>query len=338
MELILSTIAAGGLVGAANQYLCLLIVAVAARLNVITLSDQTAFISSFWFIGITAFLWLITLAPAYSSLLTPGIGNAVNTVSNFISGFLVPVSSAIISLAAIGVIVSLNPNLKQMLETFKVLTQAGNIGPTGYAIAAGGAVSATALTGMRALAKPAISASTGTAGTISAPVYATLENVASIVVMGIAYILAKIDPWLLVAIFAVTLALIVGMVIYALRQLRKLKMGIGRALYLAQINPRAGLAIVVECFVWGIGWMTWRQWGRGVLMLFFLSLWAIIFFIIQPMFVALFSFFPPVVPFVGVLSIVILLMAYFSIGLRSASRLMNHIQTCVENQAVVPGQ
>jgi hypothetical protein len=338
MELILSTISAGGLVGAANQYLCLLILAIAARFNVVSLSDQTAFISSYWFIGITAFLWLITLAPAYSSLLTPGIGNAINAISNFISGFLVPVSSAIVSLAAIGVIVSLTPHLKLMLESFKILTQAGNIGPTGYAIAAGGAVTATALTGMRALAKPAISASAGTVGTVSAPVYATLENVASVIVMGIAYVLAKVDPWLLVAIFVVIFLLIVGMVIYAIRQLRKLKLGIGKALYLAQVNPRAGLSIVVECFVWGIGWFAWQNWGRGVLMLFFLALWAVAFFIVQPMFVAMFSFFPPALPLIGFLSMVFLLLIYFGTGLRSASKLMDHIEKSIEVSSTVPNQ
>ncbi|MCE5207375.1 MAG: DUF4126 family protein [Chloroflexi bacterium] len=337
MELILSTISAGGLVGAANQYLCLLIVAIAARFNLITLSDQTAFLSSYWFIGITAFLWLITLAPAYSSLLSPGIGNAINTVSNLISGFLVPVSSAIISLAAIGVIVNLNPDMKLMLETFKILTQAGNFGPTGYVIAAGGAVSATALTGLRALAKPAISTSTGTAGTISAPVYATLENIFSIVLMGIAYILAKVNPWLLVAIFIITALFIVAMVVFAISQFRKLRTGIGKVLYLAQINPRAGLAIIVEFFVWGIGWMTWKQWGRGVLMLFFLALWGILFLIVQPMFVSIFAFLPPVVPAIGFISIVALIMIYFGIGLRSASRLMNYIENSMENKATTPG-
>ena len=326
MELILSTIAAGGLVGAANQYLCLLIVSLAARFHVITLSDPTAFLASNWFIGITAFLWLITLAPAYSSLLTPGISNAINAVSNFISGFLVPVTSAIISLAAIGVIVNLNPDLRLMLETFKVLNQSGDIGPTSYVIAAGGAVSATALTGLRALAKPAISASTGTSGTLSAPIYATLENVFSVVMMSLAYILARTDPWLLVAIFAITAALIIGMVVYAVAQVRRLKLGIGRVLNLAQSNPRAGLSVVVECFVWGIGWLTWQQWGRGVLMLFFLALWAVVFFIVQPMFVTLFAFFPILLPLVGFLSILVLLIVYLSIGLRSASRLMTFIE------------
>ncbi|MEM5776405.1 MAG: hypothetical protein AAGU05_15485, partial [Anaerolineaceae bacterium] len=180
--------------------------------------------------------------------------------------------------------------------------------------------------------KPAISASTGTSGSMSAPIYATLENVFSVVMMGMAYILAKTNPWLLVAIFFITAALIVGMVIYAVTQLRKLKVGIGKVLNLAQTNPRAGLAVAAECFVWGIGWLTWQQWGRGVLMLFFLALWAVIFFIAQPMFVALFAFFPPLLPLVGFLSIMVLLIVYFSIGLRSSARLMRFIEMQLTGQ------
>jgi hypothetical protein len=303
-----------------------LILALAAKFNVVTLSDQTAFVASWWFIGITAFFWLITLAPAYSSLFTPGIGNVINTISNAISGFLVPVSSAIISLAAIGVIVNLNPDLKLMLETFKVLNQAGQIGPTGFVIAAGGAVSATALTGLRALAKPAISATAGTSGTISAPIYATLENVSSVITMGIAYVLVKTDPWLLVATFVIIALLIVAMFVYAIHQLRKLSIGIGRVLNLAQSNPKAGLAIVAEFFVWGIGWMTWGKWGRGILMLFFLALWAVVFFIVQPMFVALFAFFPPIMPVIGVVSIIALLILYAGIGLSTSASLLTSIE------------
>ena len=326
MELILSTISAGGLVGAANQYACLLIVAIAARLNWITLSEQTGFISTWWFIGITSFLWMVTLAPAFTSLVSPGFGNAINSLSNFLSGFLVPVSSAIISLAAIGVIVNLNPDLFQILETFKIITQAGNIGPTGYVIAAGGAFSATALTGMRALAKPALSATTGTTGSLSAPIFATLENIASIAVMGIVYILARVNPWLLVAVFVITVFLIFWMVLYAFRQLHKLQKGVAKVLYLAQVEPRAGLSIVTEFFVWGTGWLAWKQWGRGAVMLFFIALWVVAFFIAQPVFVTLFAFFPPLIPFIGFITIVSLIIVYISIGLRSAIALMEFIE------------
>ena len=69
MELLLSAISTGGLVGAANQYLCLLLLAIAARLNIISISPQMSFVSNYWFIAAAAVFWIITIAPAYASLL-----------------------------------------------------------------------------------------------------------------------------------------------------------------------------------------------------------------------------------------------------------------------------
>jgi len=326
MELILSAISAGGLTGAANQYACLLIISIAARLNIITLSSQTAFFESYWFIGIVALFWVITLAPAYSTFLAPGVGNVINTISNFLSGFIVPLSSALLSLAAIGVIVSLNPQLDTILKTLKLVNNVGNFGPTGYFIATAGAVSATALTGVRALAKPVIAASTGTTGTISAPLYATLENLSSIIVMVLTYFLAKVNPWFIVTFFAIILLLAVLLLVYAINQLKRLRKGFGRVLQLAQSNPKAGLSIVVEFFVWGLGWLVWKYWARGVIMLVFLSFWLIIFLLVQPLFVSLFAFIPPAIPFIAFFSVAALLILFVLIGLSSSKALLSEFE------------
>jgi hypothetical protein len=72
MELVLSAIATGGLVGASDQYMCLLIVGLATNLKWITLAPALSFMGSWWFIAIVFVFWLLTVAPSYASLLSPG--------------------------------------------------------------------------------------------------------------------------------------------------------------------------------------------------------------------------------------------------------------------------
>ena len=56
MALVFSAIAAGGLVGAANQYACLLVVAIAARAGLVTLSEPMGFMGDWWFIAVVTVL------------------------------------------------------------------------------------------------------------------------------------------------------------------------------------------------------------------------------------------------------------------------------------------
>src|SRR5512137_482135 len=135
MELVLSAIASGGLVGASDQYMCLLLVSLAARMKWITLTPALSWMDSWWFIAIVAVFWLVTVAPAYASMLSPGVLHAVNTVVNFLSGFVVPVSAALIALASAGVIASMNPDMQHVLETLRIFTTQGHIGATGIAMA-----------------------------------------------------------------------------------------------------------------------------------------------------------------------------------------------------------
>jgi hypothetical protein len=273
MELLLSAISAGGLVGASNQYLCLLLVSIAAKTGLVTLAEPMAFMESWWFIGIVALFWLLTVAPAYGTTLGPGVMNVVNTVSNFLSGFAVPVSAAFLALAAAGIIAGMDPTLRDILTTMQLFNASGGIGVTGYIAAGGSAVAASALTGARFLAKPALSTATGTTGTVSAPIYATIENVASVVLMGLFILLARINPWLLVGLFTLVALLILGALAFAIYQLWKLGRDIGRVLWLIEMQPKAGLAVVAEALVWGSGWLTWKHWQRGAIRLVLWALW-----------------------------------------------------------------
>lgn len=318
MQLILSAISAGGVIGIADQYLCLFIMGLAARFGFIQLMPQMGFMSSTWFLILAGVLWVLTVAPAYSSFIAPGIMNAINAVVNFVSGFVVPISSAMLSLASVGAIVNLDPQLKAMFDTLQIFNGQGGLGTTGYVIAGGSAVTAVTLTGIKALAKPAIGVSTGTVGHVSAPAFATFEAVASFVVMGILYILTKIDPTLLIVLLVVVVVLAVAVLAYAVYQLWLLKRGIGRALRLAQEHPKAGLAVAVEFCVWGLGWLVWGRYARAVIML---CVWVLMLaaLVVGP---GLVAFFPP-------LSIVVfgvLLSVYALVGFNSAGALMQTLE------------
>jgi hypothetical protein len=76
----------------------------------------------------------------------------------------------------------MHPDLFHLLKTLQIFDPSGqSIGRVGWLMAGGGALTAAALTGAKFVAKPTISATTGMAGTASAPTYATVENVTSVV-------------------------------------------------------------------------------------------------------------------------------------------------------------
>ena len=105
MKLAIAAISAGGVLGVADQYLCLLIVSILSKTGLITLSpEMDKIFVSWWFIGIVAFFWLLTTIPAYASALDPTIIKWVNNITNAVSGFFVPVSAALLALASAGAI------------------------------------------------------------------------------------------------------------------------------------------------------------------------------------------------------------------------------------------
>ena len=271
-ELLLSAISTGGLAGASNQYMCLLVLSVAAKLGWVGLVPQVDFVQSWWFIGVVAVFWVLTVLPAYATALGPGVMNVVNTIVNLVSGFVVPASGAVLALSAVGVIADMNPTLYELLMTLRIFDPDGvGIGSIGWAMAGGAGVTAAALTGAKFVAKPSVSSATGTLGTASAPLFATVENTASVLLMVAAYLLSRVNPWLVVVLLGVTIAAIIGVFGWAIYQLWRLGKGIGKLISLIETRPRAGLAVLAEFFIWGSGSLVWELWARGV---FRLAMWA----------------------------------------------------------------
>ena len=326
MELILSAIAAAGLVGAADQYLCLLLVSIAGKVGWIQLAAPMDFLASWWFIAISAIFWLVSLAPAYASLLTPGIMNVINAIQNFLSGFLVPLSSALVALASLGVITSFNPELQQALESLKIFNPEGGLAATGWAVTGASAMVGLSVTGIKAVLKPVMSAATGTSGHLAAPIFVTIENILSVVLMVGAYLLTQVEPWLLIVLLAVVVLLIIITFIYAITQMFRLKRGIGKVLQYAQTEPKAGLAIVAEFFVWGSGWLAWKAYGRGVLMLLVWVLWVAFFIAMQGLVMAIFAFLPPAIPFISFAASALMVLLFLAIGLGTSKALMKHVE------------
>ena len=330
MELLLSAISAGGLSGAADQYLCLIILSVAARFDLVNLAQPVAFMESWWFIGVVALFWVLTTLPAYGSLLSPGVMNAVNTVVNLLSGFVVPASAALLTLASVGIIAEMNPDLYNLLQTLQIFDPSGqSVGAVGWLMAGGGALTASALTGAKFLAKPAISTATGTAGTASAPTYATVENAAAVLLMALAYLLLQVNPWLLVGLLALVALVLVVLLAWSVYQLRKLGKGIGRVLRLVETRPQAGLAVVAEFLVWGSGWLIWKTWNRGLVRLALWGLWmATILVVIPAVGTALSAALAAIPPLAFVVSMLVLsaevatVMIGLYAGARSAGELM----------------
>ncbi len=334
MELLLSAISSGGLVGMANQYMCLLILAVAARLDLIRLAAPVEFMESWWFIAIVALFWVVTVLPAYSSLLSPGVMNVVNTITNFLSGFVVPISGALLTLASVGVIAEMHPELYHILETLRIFSPDGkSVGAVGWMMAGGGALTATALTGARFLAKPAISTTTGSTASVSAPAYATVENVAALVLMTLAYFLMQVNPWLLVGLLAVMTLAILVILVWAVYQLWRLGKGIGRLVRLIESHPRAGLAVVAEFLVWGSGRLLWGYVVPGLVRLVMWALWlTTLLFLLPALGAGLAAALAPVPPlaFIASMLMVALITAGvvmgLYVGLRCAGSLMAQLQ------------
>lgn len=333
MKLVIAAISAGGVLGVADQYMCLLIVSILSKTGLIALSpEMDRVFGSWWFIGIVAFFWLLTTIPAYASALDPTIIKWVSNITNAVSGFLVPISAALLALASVGVITNMHPDLKTSLNALQLFDSDadGVIGGPALWVIGGSALTASALTGTKFLAKQAIGVGTGTAGTpITGPVFATIENLASIVLMVLLYILSSINPWLLVVLLVVILLLVLGMLGYALYKLWKLAKGVGRVIHLIETRPKVGLSILAEFFIWGLGSLFWQKWPRGIFRVVLWILWLLTIFLIIPSVIAFLGTVAFVVPVLEILVVslfvgaeVFAVVAGIYIGLRSAASLM----------------
>ena len=240
--------------------------------------------------------------------------------------FVVPVSSALIGLAAAGVILNLDPNFKHLYETLQIFSTNGGLTGDGVAVAGGSAAAAVALTAVKGLAKPMISTGTGTAGSVSAPAFTIAENIAAVVLMGLVYGLSQIDPRLLIGLAVIVGLFTLALLAYGLYQLYRLKKGIGRLMALAQRDPRAGLAVAADFGVWGIGWLAYGHYGRAVISLCAWGLWLALFVAAQTGVTALLAVAPPLIPLGIVVVNVALLGVFFLVGSASARSLMREVE------------
>ncbi len=304
-----AAVAAGGTLGASDQFLCLLLLGAAANYNLVSLPPEVAFMKSLWFLAVVAVIWIIDVAAAYSTFVALGAPNIFNFIANTLGGVLVPASGALLAIATAHMVALAVPT---------VASSAAPADPT--LVGGAGALAATVVTFVKFLLKPMAATATGTFGTISAPVFETLENAAAVVLMGIMYVLIQIDPWLL-AVFVFLLALaLLAIALIVLYKLWQTGHGIGQVMQLIESNPRAGLAVVIEPFVWGGGWAMYRGWkaGQGKL-----ALWAIAMFVLWVALPTVFIIIPPIalmIPIVGSLA------AIYLYGLRSAQQLLKAIR------------
>ncbi|NDJ53900.1 MAG: DUF4126 domain-containing protein [Chloroflexi bacterium] len=319
-QIVLSAMSAGGLVGISNQYMFLLCLSIISRLGWVDLTPEMQFMESWFFIIPTGIIWLITTAPAYLTTFdVTWISNVANTANEVFSGLLVPASSALVGLASVGIIASTSPELEAILAAFSVFNQeTGSITPLGIGLAGGSAVIATTLRVSRTIAKPGVSVATGTTGTVDAPIFTTIENVISVVMVGLYVILSRINPWLVVALLAVVILITAAILTWAIFQLIKLGRGFGRVFRLLETHPKAGWALIGEVFAWGSGHLAWSYTNGAVVRI---VAWAA--YILFGLFVMLPLI---VVPVIGIAVDIMYLILGIFIGLRSAAGLARKLE------------
>ena len=155
-----------------NAYIPLLIVALAARFDVIQLDGPYAHVESWWAIGVLAFLLLV-------EMLADKVPVA-DHVNDLISTFIRPAAGALLFAANTGTVSQMHPVLALVLGLF----------------------TAGAVHGAKASARPMITASTGGIGN---PIVSTLEDVVA-VITSIVAILAPLLLFITFVAFALMMA------------------------------------------------------------------------------------------------------------------------------------
>jgi hypothetical protein len=160
-----------------------------------------------------------------------------------------------------------------------------------------------------------------------------LENLASIVLMVLLYILSSINPWLLVGLLLIIFFIVLVLLAYSIYRLWKLAKGIGRVIRLIETRPKIGLSILAEFFIWGLGSLFWKKWPRGIFRIVLWILWLLMIFIIIPGISSLLGAMGVIMPIImPILEILVFslfidaemftVVAGIYIGLRSAASLM----------------
>jgi len=319
MTTVFASIVSGGAIGVADQYLCLLLLSLASRFNLIQLPPEVNFMASWWFIIIIGIVWIATVLPAYGSMVDPVFLRFVNTTIGLFSGVLVPASGALLAIATANFVGASSETAHSALQTI-AYHSGGAQNSNLWLIGGGGALCASLFTFVKFLIKPMLATATGMAATTaSAAVYKTVENITAVVVMAAIYFLAS-HPWLLILFMAIVSIILLAILIFALYQLWKLGQGIGKVMRLFESNPKAGLAVIMEPFVWGFGWILMKGWNSGGVKLL---LWGVSLFVIWFVLPIMLFFIPPVaaaIPFIATFA------AIYFIGLKSARGLFEIIE------------
>jgi hypothetical protein len=309
-----AAIASGGTIGVADQYLCILLLSLAARFRLVELPPVVGFMAADWFIIVMAIIWVATILPAYGSLLDPVFLRVVNTTMGVLSGVLVPASGALLALATANFVVEVAASAGH-LATLVPLRQLAGAGP--WLIGSTGALIASFFTFVKFLIKPMIATATGmTATTATASVYKTVENVMSLVLMALIYFFVRINPWLLVLLVVMITVGLFGILIFAFYKLWQLGQGIGRVFRLFEKSSRAGFAVMFEPFLWGVGWMMLKGTRSGINKFLLCGACLLIIWFVPGI---LFFWLPPLA--IGI-SIIASLAAIYFYGLKSATQLL----------------
>jgi len=331
MELLISAMSAGGLVGVTNQYAFLIALSLASRYGLVEMGSGFKFMMSWPFIIAVAVLWVIQVAPAYASTAAPAVGNVLDAISGFVHGFVMPASSALVALASVGIIANLDPELQASIEAIHLINPNGTPTATTAVLAVGSSAIAMVLTGTKAVGKRSLGAATGADLAPGTPaIWATVESILSIVVVGLFIFLSRIDPRLLTVLLIVFAVIIFGATGYALYMLYRLAKGIGKVFRLIEANPRAGWAVALEAVAWGSGSLMWDYTNRATARILMWAAWVITLVIILPAATTFFAGILAVVAFVpaiiGAWLTFMVLIGGLWFGLRSAKSLMNQLE------------
>ncbi len=328
-QVMLSAIASGGALGISDQYLCLLLIGLAAQFKWIALLPEVSWMGSWVFIAIVGVLWVLTALPAYGSFLDPVFLRFINTTVGLFSGVLVPASGALLALATVQMV---SPDTAAAWRggAFYLSLANGGSDMDLVIVGTGGATLASVVTFLKFLLKPMLSTVTGLVGTTaSGAVYKTAENVLSVVVMGLIWLFSA-HPWLLILLASIIIVGLFAGLTFAVYKLWQISQGIGRVLRLFETDPRAGMAVIVEPFIWGAGWLLVKQWQHGP---YRLALWGVCVLVIW-LAVPLALFFVP--PLAAIAPFVLSIGGIYLVGGWSAKKLLQHVIPAQATGAVVP--
>ncbi len=341
IQVMLSAVASSGALGASDQYLCLLLLALAAKFEYINLSSEVGFIGSMWFIGIVAVLWVLTVLPAYGTLLAPGVLNFVNTTVGILSGVLVPASGALLAMAMADATAAMHHAANIVPPGGHLCCASGYSGGIGSSlllVGGGGALLSSLVTFLKFLLKPMLATITGTVGHVNAPIYKTMENVLALILMGLVYVLMSINPWLLVLMAVAIIVAFLVVLAFALYGLWRLGKGVGKVLRILEVNPRVGLAIIIEPFVWGTGWMILKGWQSGIHRLALWGVGGLMILVVVPLILSpIYMIIPPLFFIVPFAQLSLAVACVYLIGFRSARALLKTVDVTGTSPALTPG-